>query len=159
MASPWHKSDYPKMPNEAQVMDALRPLNIAPGDYFFPRPASTADMKSPEHAEKMRQGPVVVMTVFPNGMGGMGRNLGLWFAYSLAVGVFTAFVTGRALPLVAEPHRLFHIAILTAFSGYTLALWQMWIWYRRSLVTTLKATVDGVIYAAITAGIFVWLWP
>src|SRR5450759_2116235 len=29
MASPWHKSDYPQMPKEEAVMDALRPL--APG--------------------------------------------------------------------------------------------------------------------------------
>ena len=32
MASPWHKSDYPKMPNEDGVMDALRPFAIPPGD-------------------------------------------------------------------------------------------------------------------------------
>ncbi len=24
MATPWHKSDYPKLPNEDRVMDALR---------------------------------------------------------------------------------------------------------------------------------------
>ena len=65
MASPWHKSDYPKMFNEDQVMDALRPLAIPPGDYFFPRPASRADLSSPAFAEKMKKGPVAVMTVMP----------------------------------------------------------------------------------------------
>jgi len=38
MASPWHKSDYPKAPKEDQIMDALRPLAIPPGDYMIPRP-------------------------------------------------------------------------------------------------------------------------
>ena len=51
------------------------------------------------------------------------------------------------------------VAGLTAFVAYTLALWPMSIWYRRSWITTIKATVDGLIYALLTAGIFAWLWP
>ena len=31
MASPWHKSDYPKVPNEDRVREALRTLAIPPG--------------------------------------------------------------------------------------------------------------------------------
>jgi len=38
-------------------------------------------------------------------------------------------------------------------------LWQMSIWYRRSWSTTLKATLDGVIYGLLTGGAFGWLWP
>jgi hypothetical protein len=45
MALPWHKSDYPKVPNEEGVMDALRPLAIPPGDYMIPRPLSAQDMR------------------------------------------------------------------------------------------------------------------
>jgi hypothetical protein len=37
MATPWHKNDYSRMPNEDQVSDALRPLAIPPGDYVLPR--------------------------------------------------------------------------------------------------------------------------
>jgi hypothetical protein len=37
MATPWHKSDFPKLPNEDQVRDALRPLAIPPGEYMIPR--------------------------------------------------------------------------------------------------------------------------
>jgi hypothetical protein len=35
----------------------------------------------------------------------------------------------------------------------------MSIWYRRSWVTTLKATIDGAVFAAVTAATFAWLWP
>src|SRR5947209_20558567 len=52
MASPWHKCDYPKIPNEDQVMDALRPFGIPPGDYMVPRPASRENMRSPQFTEK-----------------------------------------------------------------------------------------------------------
>ncbi|MFL5609195.1 MAG: hypothetical protein ACJ78G_00640, partial [Gemmatimonadaceae bacterium] len=38
MASPWHKNDYPKLANEDQFRNALRPLAIPPGDYMVPRP-------------------------------------------------------------------------------------------------------------------------
>ena len=38
MFTPWHKSDYLKVPNEDRVMDTLRPLAIPPGDYMMPRP-------------------------------------------------------------------------------------------------------------------------
>jgi hypothetical protein len=54
---------------------------------------------------------------------------------------------------------IFHTVGLSAWLGYSAALWQMSIWYRRSWITTIKATVDGLIYAGITAGIFAWLWP
>ena len=46
MASPWHKGDYPRLPNEDAVRDALRPLAIPPGDYLMPRPSGGDEMKS-----------------------------------------------------------------------------------------------------------------
>ncbi len=158
-ATPWHKSDYPKVPNEAKVMDALRPLAIPPGDYMIPRPASTQEMRSPEFAEKMKKGPVLMLTVMPNGPTAMRKNLVFWLLYSAVVGVFAAYVAGRALPPGAEYLRVFRFAGVTAFVGYSVALWQMSIWYRRAWSTTIKATVDGLIYALLTAGTFGWLWP
>ncbi len=159
MALPWHKSDYQKVPNEDQVMAALRPHAIPPGDYIVPRPASMQDMKSPEYTEKLKQGPVMVATVLPNGPMSMNRSLVLWFVYSVVVGIFAAYVAGAALPAGAEYLKVFRFAGVTAFVGYSLALWQSSIWYGRSWTTTIKATVDGLVYALLTAGTFGWLWP
>ncbi len=159
MALPWHKSDYPKIPNEDKVMDALRPLAIPPGDYMVPRPSQRAEMRSPEFLEKMKKGPVMVLTVLPNGPMAMGRNLVLWFVYSAVVSFFAAYVAGRALPPGAPYLHVFRFVGTTAFIGYTMALWQMSIWYRRAWSTTIKATVDGLIYGLLTAGTFGWLWP
>jgi hypothetical protein len=155
----WHKSDYPKVPNEDQVMDALRPFSIPPGDYMLPRPMGSAEMKSPEFAEKIRRGPNVILTVLPNEPWSMGRNLGLWFVYIVVVSIFAAYVAGRALPPGAMYLQVFRFAGVAAFLGYTGALWQMSIWYRRSWSMTVKTTVDGLIYALLTAGTFGWLWP
>ena len=159
MALPWHKSDYPKMPNEEKVMDLLRPLAIPPGDYMVPRPSSREEMRSPAFLEKFNRGPVLMMTVMPSGSMAMGRNLAMWFGYAVVVGIFAAYVAGRALGPGTAYLQVFRFVGATAFIGYTLALWQMSIWYRRAWSTTIKATVDGLIYALLTAGTFGWLWP
>jgi hypothetical protein len=159
MASPWHKNDYPKVPNEEGLRAALRPLAIPPGDYMVPRPESREELRDPKFIEKVNQGPNLVLTVLPNGPWSMGRNLGLWFLYVLIVSVFAAYVAGRALPPGAAYLHVFRFVGATAFLGYVAALWQMSIWYRRAWSTTVKATVDGLIYALLTAGTFGWLWP
>jgi hypothetical protein len=89
----------------------------------------------------------------------MGKNLVLWFVYCAVVGLFAAYIAGRALAFGAPYPRVFQLVGTTTFIGYTLALWQMSIWYRRAWSTTIKATVDGLIYALLTAGTFGWLWP
>jgi hypothetical protein len=159
MVLPWHKSDFPKLANEDQLSDALRPLGLPPGDYSIPRPTDMQDMKSPEFAEKMKRGPVAVFTIAPSGPMSMTRNLGLWFIYCFIVGCFTAYIASHALPNNAHYLRVFQLVGATAFIGYALALWQMSIWYHRGWSLTLKATLDGLIYALLTAGAFGWLWP
>jgi hypothetical protein len=77
----------------------------------------------------------------------------------VVVGVFAAYVAGRALPAGAQYLSVFRFAGVTTFIGYSLAIWQMTIWYRRALGTTIRATVDGLLYALVTAGTFGWLWP
>ncbi|HYS61052.1 MAG TPA: hypothetical protein VEM27_10705, partial [Gemmatimonadales bacterium] len=116
-------------------------------------------MRSPAFVEKFKKGPVMMFTVMPGGSMAMGKNLIQWFLFSVVVGIFAALVAGSALPPGASSRAAVHFAGLTAFVAYTLALWPMSIWYRRSWITTIKATVDGLIYALLTAGVFAWLWP
>src|ERR1700732_420967 len=155
----WHKNDYPKMPREAEVLDALRPLAIPPGDYFIPRASGMKEMRSPEYKEKMKRVPVAVLTVMPNGEMAMGRSLVQWFAFLIVVGLFVAIVTCRTLPVGTPYPRVFKVAGTIAFMAYSLALCELSIWYRRSWSLTLKSAFDGLIYAALTAGTFGWLWP
>jgi hypothetical protein len=155
----WHKDDYPRVPDEQAVRNALGPLAIPPGDYMVPRAASTTEMRTPEFLAKLKQGPVVILTVMPNGLFNMGRNLSLWFAYTVVVAVFAGYVASRSLGPGAEYLKVFQIVSTTAFMAHAFALWPMSIWYRRSWSLTLKGTADGLIFAALTAGTFGWLWP
>ena len=89
----------------------------------------------------------------------MGTSLVQWFVYSVLVGVFAAYITGRILGPGAEYMSVFRFAGTTAFLCYAVALWQNSIWYKRAWSTTAKSTFDGLVYALVTAGAFGWLWP
>jgi len=155
----YHSSDCVGVPNEDAVMDALRKFNIPPGEYGMPRPANMAAMKDPAFIEKANKGPVILMTVMPNGPFKMGPSLAKWFVYSLVVSLFCAYIAGRALPAGSNYLQVFRFAGCTAFLGYSLALWQDSIWHGRKWSTTIKSTIDGLIYGLFTAGVFGAMWP
>jgi len=159
MLLPYHRKDFGKVPSEDQVMAALRPFNIPPGEYLIPHAESDAARKSPEFIDKANKGPVALMTVMPNGIPGMGKDLVLWFVYCAVVSLFAAYIAGRALEPGVNYLEVFRFVGATAFIGYTVAGWQNSIWYKRAWSTTVKNTFDGLVYALFTAGTFGWLWP
>lgn len=156
---PWHHGDYPPVPNEEAFRAAVGPLAIPPGDYMVPRAMSMKEMQTPEFDAKLKQGPVLTLTVMKNASFSMGPMLAQWFVYCLIISFFTAYVTGRALAPGAHYLEVFRFAGATAFLAYAVALWQMSIWYHRKWSVTFRYTVDGLIYALLTAGTFGWLWP
>ena len=159
MAPLWHRGECPGLPEQDRIQDALRPFNLAPGDYMLPRAKDMKSMNAPEFVEKLKRGPVVLMTVIPNGPFTMTKSLVQWFVYCIVVGIFTAYVTGHALAWGTEYLKVFQIAGATAFIAYAVGLWQQSIWYHRAWSMTVKLTFDGLIYALLTGGTFGWLWP
>jgi hypothetical protein len=164
MVLPWHKHDYAKLPDEDGTLDALGRLSIPPGEYMFPSPGGDMKvMRSDAFKAKMLKGPVGMINIFPplpeSNPLGMGRQLTQWFVYCLVVGVFAAYIAGRALQPGADYLQVQRFAGCTAFVGYTLALWQRSIWYRQPWSIVLKDTVDGLVYGLLTGGTFGWLWP
>jgi hypothetical protein len=159
MVLPYHRSDFGTLPAEDDVMDALRRFKIPPGDYLVPCAGSPDRLRSPDFQEKMKRGPVAMMTMMESGPPRMGKPLVAWFVYSMVVGLFAGYVASRALPPGAHYLDVFRFVGTVAFTGYSLALWQNSIWYKRSISATTKSTFDGLIYALVTAGTFGWLWP
>src|SRR2546422_2328709 len=140
MALPWwHQSDYTKVPNEDRLRDALRPLAVPPGDYMVPRPSNMQEMRTPAFTEKMEKGPVVMLTVIPNGPPSMTKSLVLWFVYCAVVGLFAAYVAGRAPPSRAPHPPAFHLVGTTAVIAYAAAPWQMSILYHPARGATIKS--------------------
>jgi hypothetical protein len=154
----YHANDLRKLPDEDAVADALRKLNIPAGEYVIPHASGTKEMNSPEYQEKIRKGPGAILSIWPGGRPSMVMNLTQWFLYSVVVGVFAAYVAGRALGPGASYLAVFRFVGVTAFACYALGGWQDSIWFKRPWTTTLKNTFDGLLYAALTAGTFGWLW-
>lgn len=159
MVLPWHRNDFKRAPDQDKVLDALRPFSLPPGDYMIPRCTERAEMKTPGFAEKLRKGPILVATFLPNGPFRMGRSLTLWFLYLVAVSTLSAFGSLYSLKAGADCHRVFHLVGLLSFLAYSGALWQSVIWYRTSISTALKNSIDGLIYACVTAATLAWYWP
>jgi len=159
MVLTYHRADIRKLPSQDEAMEALRKLNIPPGDYMMPYASSTQEMKSADFVEKRKKGPVAFMTVMPSGAPAMGGSLLQWFVYSLVVGAFAAYVAGRALGPGADYRAVFRFAGCTAFVGYSLALVQNSIWMKRAWGATFRLMFDGLVYGLLTGGTFGWLWP
>jgi hypothetical protein len=159
MATPWHKNDLMPLPDEDGVMKALRPFNLRPGNYGFPKPASMADMKSPAFMEKVKAGPVAFMTVRPGVSFSMGGTLLQWFLYSLAVSVIAGYIAGVAFGPGTEYLRIMQVAGCVAFVGYAMAQMHESIWWGRRWSWTIRNMLDGLLYGLLTGGTFGWLWP
>jgi len=155
----YHSNDYGKLTDQDAVQAALRPFNIPPGEYMLPRADSMKAMKTPEFAEKLNKGPVMVMTVCKNGPFSMGSSLLLWFLYGVLISIFSAYIAWHAVLAGSSYLSVFRFVGCSAFMGYALALFQGSIWYGRKWSTVLKSAFDGLIYALVTAGVFGWLWP
>jgi len=155
----YHKSDYRELPNEHRVTDALRSAGVTRGPvYFFPY-FSFKDMKSAPVIEKLKQGPVGLLTVLPSGPPAMGKNMVQWFLYCVVISIFAAYLSGHTLAPGTAFSQVFRVVGIAAFLGYGAAHVQESIWSGRSWVVTLKHLFDSLIYGLVTAAIFGWLWP
>jgi hypothetical protein len=160
MVLPFHKKDFKSLPNEDRAVEALRALNIPPGEYFLPTCAhSMKEVNSPEMKAKFERGPVGWMTILPNGVPVIGKNLMQWFLYTLVISVFAAYLTDVALPPNADYLAVFRFAGTVAVLAYATSNVTNSIWKASSWSTTLKFVFDGVLYGLVTAGVFGWLWP
>ena len=156
----YHQKDYNKLADEDRVMDALRPFNIPPGDYIFPFAAGMEAMKSEAYQQKVAKGPIAFVTVLrPGQVFNMGPQLTQWFAFSLLVGIVSAYIAGRMLAPGADYLQVFRVTGTMAFACYSMALMQRSIWFSQNWASTLRSMFDGLVYALLTAGAFGLLWP
>jgi len=159
MVFTYHYKDFRPVPEEDKLANALRAFNLQPGEYIIPYAGSPAARKTAEFQEKMKKGPTLIMNVWQSGTPSMVKNLVQWFLYSVIVGIFAAYVAGRALGPGADYLAVFRFAGVTAFACYSVAQWQASIWFNRSWASTFRSTIDGLVYGLLTAGTFGWLWP
>lgn len=159
MVLKYHRSDYSPMPGEENVLAAMRAEKVGPGYYFLPHCPDLKGLEEPEMKAKFEQGPVVLAAVMPSGIPSMGKPLAIWFVLCLVIGVFTAYLTGLALPPGSEYMSVFRISSTVAFLGYAGSVATESIWKGQPWKNSIKHIFDGLIYSLLTAGFFGWLWP
>lgn len=153
----YHASDYKQVPDEDQVMDKLRDLQIPPGHYALPKAKSMKDFSTPEFKAKMAKGPNMIISVRAPGKG-MATNLLQWFAFLLLVNIFVAYVASHTINPGADYLAVHRLTGCVAFMGYGLALFQDAIWDGKSWGATWKMLFDALVYGLVTGGTFGWLW-
>jgi hypothetical protein len=160
MCTPMHKGDYRPLKNESALLDAMRANGVEPGEYRFPYACSMKDMGSPEMLDKLKRGPVGLMTLLPPGGMNMGKSLIAWFLYTLMIGTCVAYLGWHALGAGAPYLSVFRITGTAAVLAYGLGghITES-IWKGVSWATSIRFVIDGVIYGLVTAGTFGWLWP
>ena len=155
----YHNTDMKKLPDEDKIADALRSLNAPHGAYVLPHAGGMAEMKSPEFKAKWERGPRAVIMIAKGGKMSMTPHMLQWFGYCLVVSIFAAYIASRAVAPGAPYLTVFRFAGATAFFCYGVATWQESIWMGRPWSTTIKNTIDALVYGLFTAGVFGWLWP
>ncbi len=154
----YHWGDLRSPPQQDAILEAMRGLNVQPGDYAMPKPDTMKQFRTPEFKAKMARGPMLLMTVSKGDMT-MGKSLGQWFVYLLVVGLFCAYIAGRELHAGSDYLSVFRLVGFSAFMAYSMALPQAAIWYKRNWRMTLVTMFDGLVFGMLTGGTFGWLWP
>jgi hypothetical protein len=158
MLLPYHRSDYQKLPDEDNVLAAMRAAGLKQGLYIFPY-CTHKEMGSPAAIEKFEQGPVGMMSVRSNGPVAMPKFLGMWFVFCLIVGFFVAYITGRTVAPGAPYLAVFRVAGTAAFLAYGVGNLSNGIWKGEPWSVVIKEVIDGLVYGLLAAGTFGWLWP
>ncbi len=156
---PWHKSDWAGVPDEGGLRRALAPMAIAPGDYMVPHCTAMKEMGTPEFQAKLNEGPVMTMTVRPNGRASMAPMFIGWTIAVLLANLLIAGVAAAALAPGVGRHAIWHLTGLVALGTFGFGGWPESIWFGRKWSSAMKNTFDALIYAVIAALTFGWLWP
>ena len=152
---PWHKSDYSKVEKEEGVREALK--GLSPGFYNVPHCKSQKALKEPEMQQKFEDGPQAFITILPNGLPPMGRNMVLMFAYFIFVGALCAYFVSRTTGPDASYLEVFRIAGTVAWIANGVGQIPDSVWFGRPWLHTAKGMFDGLIYGLLTGGVFGWL--
>jgi len=158
MVFKWHQSEYRSLANEDAVRDALRAGDAKPGLYVLPYCADHKKMREEPMLAKYRQGPIGFLTLIPPGEPRMGKHLALWFAYNLLVAAAGACLAFHYVGPSGHGHSAGHLAGALALLAYGGGPVQQGIWMGKTWSAVAKELLDALIYAAVTAFAFAWLW-
>lgn len=155
----YHDADYKKLSNEEQVGDTLRQSNPKPGLYHMPHCTDMKEMNNEAMQAKFKQGPIAMISVFENGMPPMGKLMVQQFSFFLVACLLIAYVATLGLTPTAEYMVVFRFTMVVSFLTFGYGIIPYSIWLGQPWSNCIRYLLDAIIYAAVIAGTFAWLWP
>jgi len=160
MVIKWHAPEYKGFANEDAVRAAINAGNPSLGQYVLPYCKDMKALANETMQKKFQEGPVGFLRLGPKGGHNMGKSLGIWFLFSLAVSAVAAYLAVRIYGLepmfVRSPAKLIGAV---AFIAYGFGGIPESIWMARPWTSTAKYLLDAALYAAGTGATFYFLWP
>lgn len=155
----YHNSDYKELPSEDVVASALKENSVAPALYTVPYCSDMKKMGEELMQKKFNDGPVAMITVMPNGMPPMGKL----FVQQVLFFIFGSFLIGYLATLSIQGNTefmaVFSHVFVASFLTYGWAQIPYSIWMGQPWSNCVRYLIDALIYAAVTAGTFAFLWP
>jgi len=153
---PHHFSDKKKIDAEDKVMDLVRDLNIAPGNYMFPYATHKTAQSDKAFQEKYAKGPVGCLDVYKPI--NMASNMIQTILFFFVTATVIAYITHVACPPADEATdfmKVFRISGTIAVLTYASSGILNRIWFQARKITDF---IDGCVFGLILGLIFAALY-
>lgn len=179
MVLPHHKRDWIALPSttggEDAFMEAVRRMNIPPGNYIFPDCRGKAAMEKANVKEAIARGPIGHLSLWPTPLTMADKMIWTFILYLIvSIGIAyltrTVFPASPALPTGGESPanitqaapafmEIFRIAGTAGVLAYAFSFIPNMIWFGAYKRTIIAGLIDGIAYGLLTGLIFAWMWP
>jgi len=155
----YHNADYKELPNESIVSSALADKASLPALYTMPYCKDMKAMGEEFMQKKFNEGPVAMITIMPNGMPPMGKLLSQQILFFIFGSFLIGYLATLSIAGNADCMVVFRQVFVAAFLTYGWAQIPYSIWMGQPWSNCVRYLLDALIYAAVTAGTFSFLWP
>lgn len=155
----YHNADYKGLANEDAVSVALAEKYPKPALYTLPYCSDMKAMGEEHMQKKFKAGPVAMITIMPNGMPPMGKLLTQQILFFIFGSLLIGYLTTLSITINSEFMTIFRQVFVAAFLTYGWAQIPYSIWMGQPWSNCIRYMLDALIYAAVTAATFAFLWP
>ncbi|GAA4354171.1 hypothetical protein [Kangiella marina] len=159
MVIKYHNTDYKKLNDEDGISNAIEQSGDKPGFYTLPHCADFNEMNDPAVQARFKKGPIAIVTVMNNGLPPMGKLLIQQFLFFVIGSLLVAVIGCLTLSKSAVAVDIFQVLFVAGFMCFGWASIPYSIWFGHPWLVTVKYLVDAVIYSAVIAATYTWLWP
>jgi len=153
----YHNADYKGLANEDAVSSAL--ANKSPALYSLPYCSDMKAMGEQPMQKKFNDGPVAMITIMPNGMPHMGKLLTQQVLFFIIGSFLIGYLASISLIGTTDFIMVFRQVFIASFLTYGWAQIPFSIWLGHPWSNCIRYLIDALIYAAVTACTFAFLWP